>query len=80
MTAHEIARKLLEGPDLPVVDVYATEYGDSEAASIVTAIEPMTVWELTYSASSTPDEELRTWKPDHGFAVAHREIQALRLR
>ncbi len=74
MTAHELARKLLEGPDVLVFRDQGTGYAEWEPEEI-TLIEPATLWQ--YSSLGVWSECLLDHEPK---CAGKRSLQALRLR
>lgn len=68
MTAHELAKKLLDGPDLPIVVPKVKEYSDEDEDSCATPTvsnhegrdpndEPIEVLVISYSANAIGDSQ-----------------------
>lgn len=76
MTAHELARALLDGPDFYVVrDRPSGDYGETELEPIDT-IERLTVWQVDYGNGWSEDlEEAKPANPN----LKVREGEVLRL-
>ena len=49
MTAHELARKLLEGPDVLVVHAVDVNYGCEEEPREITSAEPVTLYQAEFN-------------------------------
>lgn len=85
MTAHELARKLLEGPDLPVVYIEGRgAYSpDPDDVYIADNVEPLTVYEWRHDPADRVPRDLMLdapggVKPPTNPDVL--EVRALRLR
>lgn len=78
MTAHELARKLLEGPDVLVFVDQDCDYGSSSEPSEITETEPVTLWQIDYVGHRWPNE-YHFHKPNNPDLVT-RSVEALRLR
>lgn len=59
MTAHDLARKLLEGPNLPVVTI---DYYGSEAEEVA-KVEPLDTWQVDYGGGGGWESELKLEEP-----------------
>ena len=76
MTAHELARLLLEGPDLPVF-YYETIQGDLET-KLVEETRPVTLYQANYGGAAGWGLSLLCEKPKvHGLEI--REVKAISL-
>lgn len=77
MTAHELARKLLEGPDVPVV--YHDHVGYESETEIVQVdfTESVEVWQTKYCRSDDWSEFLERKPRNETLPV--RSVQAVRL-
>ncbi len=76
MTAHELARKLLEGPDLPVARAVDTNYGAEEEPSEIDATEIVTLYQAEFNGIAfEPSFEA----PRNKRLPCH-EIKAVRLQ
>ena len=76
MTAHELAKQLAAGPDMPVVIDVHVGYGENEH-STVTLVEPIILWQIDYGSGW--DEDLLNYEPASKWK-RHRRVDALRLR
>lgn len=57
MTTHELAKKLLEGPDVPVVSERQCGYGETEVTELVAA-ERKTMWQVQIGSTWREDFEI----------------------
>lgn len=75
MTPHELARRLLELPDLPVIYDRGTGYAEWEPC-VIDTVEPITLYQVDFGQG---------WDPDLADHVPHnprlpvREVQAVKV-
>jgi hypothetical protein len=77
MTAHELAKKLLEGPDMPIV---IQDYPPNEDTfDLVTVIELRSAWQIDYNIGRGWDPAL-FFEPPRNPELPRRETQVMVLR
>ena len=77
MTAHELAKQLAAGPDMPVVIEVHVGCGENDH-STVTLVEPIILWQT--NDGSGWSEELLNYEPASVMVRQRRTVLALRLR
>jgi hypothetical protein len=77
MTAHELARRLLAGPDVLVVYFDHVGYELETEVAAVEALEPVELWQAKYCKGDDWRNPV-DYKPSERLPV--RAVQALRLR
>jgi hypothetical protein len=64
MTTHELAKKLLEGPDVPVVIDTQVGYGDSAEPDEISETCPVTLWQCAFGVRPDGTVVWGEWRYD----------------